>query len=259
MDKEKHSVRDSREIQRYLRSDENKRICEPYVLECERLAEIADSYSNKCSEIYRVLNDSVAREEYSIGGECLHRGYYCPSPIVDIVVGGLNRGKLLKHLTAKHKPTFKYGFNSKDELIVVNRVCLETGIKENEIIIQHERIKTSFVFCDEFGISAVSECVNIGEQITSYTFCLNSSYNKHVSSYIREDYHYSPTGIKIADFFIFSNDRDAPILQHSQYHFHNDEEGHLSGYTVKNFEGDGSAKLSVWDGHIFKVRLTRKL
>ena len=49
-------------------------------------------------------------------GSSLHRGYFCPNPIADIICGNVNRGVLLKNVaSAKSKITHKYKFNNAAE------------------------------------------------------------------------------------------------------------------------------------------------
>ena len=40
-----------------------------------------------------------------------------PSIIADIVVGGVKRGRLLRRVTTRSRPSFRYGFDADDRLI----------------------------------------------------------------------------------------------------------------------------------------------
>ena len=66
--------------------------------ECDRFQEVAHTYKKTCNTIYKDLLNDVVRTEYARGGETIHRGYYCPSPVYDIIVGGASRGRLLKDM-----------------------------------------------------------------------------------------------------------------------------------------------------------------
>lgn len=244
---------DLNRLEKYLRSDENKRVCEPYLLECQRFSEIAMQYKDTCEGLYTTLQAKVSNEKYSVGGESLHRGYYCPSPILDIVSGNCNRGKLLKRLTIKSKPTYKYGFDN-DKLIVINSIHTD----KNEIIVRKDKLEIGIVFSKEFGIQTISECTHINGQIASYTVCLYDPFENRVVDYKKEDYQYSSEGLSVVDIFSFLNSKNAPILQHQQYHFLHDNEGYLSKYTVINYEGE-FVKPSVWDNHTFDISIKRKI
>lgn len=73
------------------------------------------------------------RFEYSSGGETLHRGYYCPSPVDDLIFGGCRRGKLLKRLTKRTNPSYRYEFAADSRMLFVDKLCT----CEKEVIV-HE-------------------------------------------------------------------------------------------------------------------------
>jgi len=74
-----------------IKSLENKNNCLPYLEECRRLTKLIKRYQPGCKHLFENQAASVVREEYSLGGYALHRGYYCPSLIDDIIIGGCNR------------------------------------------------------------------------------------------------------------------------------------------------------------------------
>lgn len=240
--------------QKYLHSDENKLICQPFVSECRQFADIARRYGDKCQLLYEELSSNVVDFKYSTGGEVLHRGYYCPSPILDIVIGNGKRGKLIQRLTAKSKPTYRYGFDSQNELIVINILHLD----ESEIIIQQGEKKTGIWFSRDFDITGLSMCIYDNNKISSYVFCHYYPFENRIVDYRKEEYMYSAVGLDRVDTFNLHNDKKAPILQHEQYCFQHDNEGYLSKYTVKQYKGE-SIQPTSWDDHIFEVKIKRKV
>jgi len=255
LEKGKYVMEDYEEMQRYLRSNENKLICKPYVLECNRIAEITNQYSDVYMALYDELRHSVVKSEYSVGGEVLHRGYYCPSPIIDIVIGNAGRGKLLQRITKRSNPAYQYGFNKNNELVVVNKL---SSFGNKEVIIRNNQKETGIAFSDEFGINTISECEYDNGQISSYVFCLYYSYNIHVVDYRKEVYQFSSEGLETVDMISLLNNEDAPILSHSRFLFQHDNEGYLSKYTLVHFE-NGSLKPSIWDGYEFDVKIKRRV
>lgn len=222
---------------------------ETFILECKRLAEIAEQYHEECKSIYNRLKSEAIREEFSVGGEKLHRGYYCPSPIFDIVVGNVNRGKLLKRLTARIKPVYKYSFDRDGSLIIA-----EHG-SEKEIIIRHSGVEIGILFVGNSHIDAVSECIYDGEKIQSYVFGLYDEGEKCISEYNKESYEYSANGLETVDWFRFTNYLNRQILEHEKYHFiHKD--GYLSQYTVVEYDGD-MPKDTIYNNRIFDVNIKR--
>ena len=73
----------------------------------------------KCKEL-------VNTYQYAVGGELLHRGYYCPSPVKDIVMGNCNRGKMIKHpIKFEQKMMYEYGFCDDQLLLIKHNIdCL---------------------------------------------------------------------------------------------------------------------------------------
>ena len=53
-----------------------------------------DSYRSTFEQISK----TVVRREQATGGGTMHRGFYCPSIVEDIIIGNINRGKLIKRL-----------------------------------------------------------------------------------------------------------------------------------------------------------------
>jgi hypothetical protein len=239
---------------KYLLSAENLHHCKPFKLECERISKIAIEYSLVCDDIYEELNSNVTRYEYSTGGKTIHRGYYCPSPVLDIIVGGCNRGKLLKRLTSKSKPTYKYGFNDQNQLIISNYIHLNL----NEIIIHKKNSTTGIVFSKDFGINTISECVYHDGRIASYICCLYFADEKSVTEYKKEEYGYSSNGLEYVDTYTFLNSKDTPILSRDRYQFMHDSNGYLSQYNVTEYEGE-KAKEPYGEDFVYDVRILRKV
>lgn len=244
-----------REFNDYLNSKENREICKPFLLDCQRFAEISRFYIDQYWSIFEKLSNDVFKEECAVGGDILHRGYYCPSPILDIVVGNGNRGKLLKRLTSRSHPTYKYRFDSDERLIIVEH---QNGVKE--IILQDGSIETGIEFSEKSGILSLSECIYNGSQIQSYAHCLYDSFNNQADNYHLENYEYSMDGLKTSDLFQFSNFRNKPLLRHDKYLFQHDEEGFLSHYTVVEYDERNRVKEdSYTKDRIYDVYLKRKV
>jgi len=244
---------DIEKTMRYLRSPENKKACKKFILEGQRLNKLIKYYSSRYEELYKEISANVVREEYSVKGEIIHRGYYCPSLIQDIVIGNSNRGKILKRKTSRSHLTYKYGFDSEDRLVVVEQ--LDGGSIE---VIVHKGDKTVGLSFDLEGcIESLAECIYQNGKISSYVFAVAWA-GKGECEYRREDYNYSADGLEYVDMFDFLGGVGGPILNHERYLFRHDEEGYLSQYYVVEYEGD-RVKKSFWDGHPFKVYLKRKI
>lgn len=237
-----------------LSSNKNKMSLNPFVLECQRFSELAMRYNGQYHSLNIKLSKEIVTEEYSTGGELLHRGYYCPSPILDIVVGNCNRGRLLKHLTRKNKPSYRYGFNNEGKLILVDQINLNS----HEFIFYNNESEIGITFLGNDGIQSLSECKSCNHQIQSYIFCLYHPVENHIIEYVKEDYAYSETKLCKTNVYRFVNERDGLLLRREEYAFKHDSDGYLSHYTVTEYDGN-SIKPSIWDGHEFDIKIKRKV
>lgn len=62
----------------------------------QELLSLYREYEPCYDKLFDYAQSAICSTEYGRGGEFFHRGYYCPSPILDIIVGNANRGKLIK-------------------------------------------------------------------------------------------------------------------------------------------------------------------
>ena len=124
---------------------------------------IADvNLNSNVEKILEQFNSKVIHKQYGFGGELLHRGYYCPSKIFDIVVGNVSRGKITKKMPVGRDPSFTFGFDSQNRLILVEQPGL------SEIIYYKEQSEIGIAISDDMTIQSLSECHFLGEKIDSY-------------------------------------------------------------------------------------------
>ncbi|MEH6949139.1 hypothetical protein V7068_19130, partial [Bacillus sp. JJ634] len=81
-----------------------------------------NEYEDKLSQLRTSTEQAITKFEYLKGGETIHRGYYCPSPILDLIVGNAKRGRLLKRKPDFGKFTYEYGFDIDNRMIRVREV-----------------------------------------------------------------------------------------------------------------------------------------
>ena len=213
----------------------------------------------------------IVCRQYSRGGEVLHRGYYCPSPILDLVIGNGNRGRLLKNMArCKNAPSFEYGFNADDELIYVQR---NPNVPSHEPCIEYilweDSKSIGYYFESTDWLSVVSECVYNEGKILSYLSCSfipKSEYELELTEIHKETYQYQNGLLACADMYRYmsvdntvfefptSNDFD-----HEQYVFQHDSDGYISSYMVKEYKDGKENKNYVWRGHVFTPLVHRKI
>lgn len=88
--------------------------------------ELYEKYRDKYAELLDATEREPLEVKYARGGEVLHRGYFCPSPVFDIVIGGANRGRLLKTQKTTETADFSYFFK-KDKLVRVDSYAVFEG------------------------------------------------------------------------------------------------------------------------------------
>ncbi len=89
-----------------------------------------EKYKDCYDKLIQQTEEQAIRNEYASGGECIHRGFYCPSPVLDKLVGGCNRGKKINKPRANSRYYYKYYINDKNKIIRSDKYedgrCLET-------------------------------------------------------------------------------------------------------------------------------------
>ena len=88
--------------------------------ECSRIESLIKEYLPKCKELFENFSTQVVTKQYCYAGD-IHRGYYNPSLIEDIIVGNTKRGRLTKKINPHCTQGYVYGFNKQSELITITK------------------------------------------------------------------------------------------------------------------------------------------
>ena len=258
------------EQKKNLRSDKNLQICKSHQLESERLTNLLKQYESLLQTLKNELEPKVVAEEYAAGGEVLHRGFYCPSPIVDIVIGGANRGRLLNRMTQKSKPTYKYKFDAKAELLLVEALRYDIDAVATEVIVRGNGKEYGITWQNSKGEcqpERISECTFHDGRMDTYIDGVYCAYEERLLSFRKEEYFYSDMGLHIAHMYHFLQgsrhfledfEEIGPSLIHQEYRFKHDDEGYLSEYAVICHPGSSIRTKPVWDGQVYSIKIKRK-
>lgn len=188
-------------------------------------------YHDTLPSLYRTLREQAAAWQYARGGVTLQRGYYCPSPVYDLVVGGADRGRLLKSPSrCKTPPDFAYGFDAQGRLIVVDGPYsyLTHGPYFREAILREENREIGLRMDTNDRLCGISICRYESGRIAEYVAALRldrqsgsfTSFEQEVYTY--QDGHLStmdllehdaPTGLVRTWHYEFDHNGDAPILR----------------------------------------------
>lgn len=168
----------------------------------DEFAQAFEYASNLCfsvmakSEKTDIIKSENTYRDYLIcrDSKALPRGFFCPSPIADVVMGQTKRGRLCNQIGQKGR-FYKYCFDDKGNMRAI-------FIYENKQLVGVEQI-LSFGYV-EYGIEYIydghfvseyspsfSECIyNENDQIIRYTNCVLNPSNNNISEITQEQYFY---------------------------------------------------------------------
>ena len=133
-------------MEKLQQSPEYHANCRHFSQECARLQNVARDLYVRKEALQAYCEAATVRKEYA-SGSTLHRGYYCPSPTYDIIVGNTKRGKLLKRLTVVSKPSHEYGFDANGKLLYCKWIRKGKTIYTEYLVYEDDRIFGLTVSC----------------------------------------------------------------------------------------------------------------
>lgn len=229
-------------LQERYQSEEYRQNCQRFIAERDRLLKITERFMSNLDQLKCEFEAAVVRTEHASGCKYLHRGYYCPSMIQDIVVGNVRRGKLLKRLTARTKTCWEYGFNAEGKLILCESLVSQTVADEScliaatrEFLFYEDDCVYGITIRSDGSVEAITEEVYQDGKCISYIHALCTSFGGIIKSHEISSEHYTYEGEKMhaqwhrlmippqntLEFAeaIGLNLPSIPIYQKDQYHF----------------------------------------
>ena len=230
----------------------------------DRMSETANSYR---ADLEQRLDDSrshVSYERYGLNGFGMHRGYYCPSVIADIVVGNRNRGRIIRN-KPEGKSYFAFGFDENDVLVFVE------GVEAYDLLTyEGPRVLGVEVRKDTLGVHGVSECCYHDGRLQSYVRCVYDREGQP-RELTFEQYRYSDGQMLVEygymmDVTMLRNSligkamlkQGLPVpekwlIRRKDYSFVV-ENGVLVSYQVHKYDDDGNENTEEWvRGHTFVI------
>lgn len=209
--------------------------------------------NNEHKEKLQMCKNYVDHYQYAVGGEGLHRGYYCPSLIRDIVVGNCNRGRLVKDLKrTRQNISYEYGFcNGKLQLVIY---YANKEIYEIEYISYYGEKQIGYTFDNTFTLKRVSECVYKNNKLMSYLLVDADSVEPFVGIE-KEVYEYDNGVMCSATIYLMYA---LNFCRHEKYIFTHDKDGFLSSYKIIEYVDGKEKEDFYWKDHWFKVYKKRK-
>ena len=171
------------------KSEEYRNNCQRFQAECDRLAAIAQSLLERKDQIKEACEANTVRREFASQSRYLHRGFYCPSPVLDRIIRSAKRGRILKRITSASKPTHEYGFDASGRLLWCT--SFDRGsVLSTEYLIYDECAVYGITF-NAYGIEAITEEVYEDGKLVRYIHCLYTSFDNTVECMQLECEHYS--------------------------------------------------------------------
>ena len=229
-----------------MTSDEYLKLCEPYMADANELSEAVKEYNMGRTELQKELNNRTVTVRKSVGGKTIHRGFYCPSLVKDIVIGNCKRGRLSKSDAAK--ADYLHYFDADNKHIATRMVHMEND--DIEFIIQ--------VGNKSLGLSYS------GKRLENVSICEYDE-DGRILKYI-----YASSDMFQIEKEIYVYEKDKLVVNHStmlnckpvillldRYDF-NVENGYLKNYTVEVFGTENLEKEDL-EGRTFDVKIKRKV
>lgn len=237
--------------------------------EKNRLAEKVDYYTPLLKNLRDLAVKSAVRKEYSNNESGMYRGYYCPSPVDELIIGGCRRGKLLKRITKRTNPDREYLFDSDNRLVAVN-LLLDWKAVQTEVLIYEDNLVTG-INIDNYDNSIIklSECIYDSDNKIKSFLTASVSSNKATRTKIDEieleKYSYDESGMKETEMIRYFKSykvikkmlknaiENNPTLEaklglpdcdtsYQRYIFYHDNEGFIDKYVIINPYGNEEYK-----------------
>lgn len=236
----------------------------------QELQKLYDKYAQSYDALLKESERIICSTEYGYGGEVLHRGYYCPSPVIDIVIGRGSRGRHSKRKNEKKENDYVFYKDKDGRLVMVDTFAEfeDTGrVLYNREFIFYEQGRTvapQFRFnkgLPPIDIVDLTLCDYEEGRLTQYRRLHMYSYieNGTVVKWMKnrqldaEDYSYDSSGLleqsTIGDMLPGYN----PGFSHEfTCKFFHDENGYLCAYQAA--WGDGDFDPTVYKVPKYKLR-----
>lgn len=226
--------------------------CKPQLEKVSEFQQLAKIYSEKKSQLKDYLLEHTVRTEYSSGGECLHRGFYCPSPIFDITAGNISRGRLCRE--ANPKAQHKHLFDAEGRQVGCVKLLPEAFPEYCEYILWDGRESLGISFSGDL-LEKISRCkYDESGRIASYEHALlylSGSTELGTEIYSYTDAQLIVERTRILDVY------SPPTMTVDKYTF-SVEDGLLKSYTVEIHSTQDISHLPV-EERTYTIRKKRKI
>lgn len=201
---------------------------------------------------------AIGREEVGANSKFLHRGVYCPSPVLDILTTNSKRGKILARPSGKCNITNRYFYDKEDKLIFLDNYIEGKMISSEYLLYQRNNVY-GVTIGQNGRLQRVTEEDYAEGRIQRY-FWASYSGEDHCLECNQMDcekFYYTDEEMLDWDYYqiYFSWEKIAPsgFIKHRRYRF-TQERGYLKSYVLVNSDG------SLIEGRtVHEIRIKRKV
>ena len=250
------NIKEFKDLNDYLGSNENILACKPFDELNNKYILLQLKYSHSFSELSKDVELRSHRREYSRGGLGFHRGYYSPSNL-DLVIGGVNRGKLVQK-SVRSKYNYEYIFDLNNKLICVYTYYRNTINADKIELFIYENDKTlSLIYDSDHSLNFISECHYDDNNLTKYESALcDLCYGGNGCTEISVEINtFENNMLKQTNWYRYNPSNK--LLSQFEYLFSRDSAGLLSTYRVKQIGGYSSPISNKYNNPIYNVRIRR--
>lgn len=219
-------------------------------------------YKDELDTFYHKAEKQVVHKEFARGGEVIHRGFYCPSPVQDIIIGNCNRGRLIKN--PRKTPDYEYGFDKDGRIILVKQFCVyDTEISPTiELLFYNSNTVNSILYQrnknleNEFCISALTKCIYENGFIKNYDFAEIFDPSENRTEELRKlRKNCRKIELKFTN-ELEKNDALKPFIREYKCDDNNFEAEICNNIKTENFEyNDNIIASSTWESYNFDIKI----
>lgn len=197
------------------------------------------------------MEQTSRKVEYSQKSRYLHRGFYCPSLVLDIVISNAKRGEILNKSNRRNGISNRYEYDAEDRLVRAEN--FSNGKRTSTEYIFYRENYIYGVTVDNDGIISIISEEEYAENHLQSFILAHYSENGCCRQMDCEKYDYSKAGGLIWDYYQlhFGWERVAPsgFVAHDRYRF-TEENGILKDFALIDEHGgtinpDGATVIDI--------------
>lgn len=187
-----------------------------------------------------VQTNIVDRIEYGKTESPIFHGFYCPSPIYDLIYSGVKRGMIYQRLTPKSKPNYRYLWSG--SRLIQTELLDEVPCNIFDIYEDNQAISIYYS-------NVIKECSSLSQsrygntgRITLFRLwnCIGNGKFEDITSLHEERFIYGNDGLlSYADVYEISDEKEnlmfshlPAVTSHDRYYFQHDADGYLTSYQL---------------------------